>query len=550
MSYLVLARKWRPQHFEELLGQEHVSQTLKNAILQNRIAHAFLFCGPRGVGKTSAARILAKTLICAKAKEAQSCNQCFACEEISKGTSMDVIEIDGASNNGVDSIRELRDRAHYLPTQGQYKVYIIDEVHMLSQSAFNALLKILEEPPPHLKFIFATTESHKIPMTVLSRCQRFDFKKISLKQLEQHLARISEKEHLKIEKDALTKIAKEGQGSFRDALSLLDQAVSFSGNNVTLKDLQEILGSAHEEKVFELLEKVFKKESIALLKLLSEIYERGHDMKQLTSQILEYVRVLLLIKVSSFESVEKENFLNLTDYELSRLKELSQLLSLEEMEQAFHILFKGSQDMALTLYPHMILETTLIKLLHLKSLTSIESLLVQVGGLQKSWGERPLPMVSSQSVSAIETPSSAVGTSSGTKNWSTLVEFVKTKKPSLAALLEHGYVVQWADHKITLGLPKDSVFYKLLSDRENVLAFEKVAQEFLNMKITLLVTEMATNVANVDGGLTSLVQENEQKLEQVKKKMMQHGLIQEAQKVFDGKVIDVKVEKRTDRSHE
>ncbi|MBI3018689.1 MAG: DNA polymerase III subunit gamma/tau, partial [Deltaproteobacteria bacterium] len=541
-------RKWRPQHFEELLGQEHVSQTLKNAILQNRIAHAFLFCGPRGVGKTSAARILAKTLICAKAKEAKSCNQCSACEEISKGISVAVIEIDGASNNGVDSIRELRDRAHYLPTHGHTKVYIIDEVHMLSQSAFNALLKILEEPPAHLKFIFATTEAHKIPMTILSRCQRFDFKKIPLKQLEQHLAGISEKENFKIEKEALTKIAKEAQGSFRDALSLLDQVISFSGNNVALKDLQEILGSAHEEKVLELLEKAFKKESAALLKLLSEIYERGQDMKQLTSQILEYVRVLLLIKISSFEAIEKENFLNLTDYELSRLKDLSGLLSLEEMEQAFHILFKGSQDMALTLYPHMVLETTLIKLLQLKPLISIENLLEKVEMLQKSWRESPFPSVSVQSSAPVVTPvSSSPIHSLGAKNWGTLVEFVKTKKPSLAALLEHSYLVQWADHKITLGLPKGSVFYKLLSDRENVLAFEKVAQEFLNTKATLLVTEMATKG---DGSLTNLVQENEQQMDQIKKKVMQHELVQEAQKVFDGKVIDVKVEKRKDSPHE
>ncbi|MBI3017824.1 MAG: DNA polymerase III subunit gamma/tau [Deltaproteobacteria bacterium] len=539
MSYLVLARKWRPQYFEELLGQEHVSQTLKNAILQNRIAHAFLFCGPRGVGKTSAARILAKTLICPKSKEAKSCNQCSACEEISKGISVDVIEIDGASNNGVDSIRELRDRAHYLPTQGQYKVYIIDEVHMLSQSAFNALLKILEEPPAHLKFIFATTEAHKIPTTILSRCQRFDFKKIPLKQLEQHLTRISEKENLKIEKDALIKIAKEAQGSFRDALSLLDQAISFSGTTITLKDLQEILGSAHEEKVLELLEKVFKKESEALVKLLSEVYERGQDMKQLTSQILEYARVLLLIKVSSFEAIQKENFLNLTDHELARLKGLSELLSLEEMEQAFHILFKGSQDMVLTLYPHMILETTLIKLLQLKPLTSIESLLQKVEALQK--------YVPPQSPTTMITPATSPTRPLGTKNWSHLVEFVKIQKPSLAALLEQCYLVQWGDSKITLGLPKDSVFHKLLSDRENIFAFEKLAQEFLNTKVALLITEIATKG---DGGLTNLVQENERQMEQIKKKVMQHELVQEAQKVFDGKVIDVKIEKRKEGPHE
>jgi len=242
MSYLVLARKWRPQLFEEVIGQRHVTQTLQNAISQQRVAHAFLFTGARGVGKTSSARILAKALNCEKGLRTNPCNECASCQEITHGTSMDVIEIDGASNRGIDEIRELRENVRYTPAKSRYKVYIIDEVHMLTKEAFNALLKTLEEPPPHIVFIFATTEPHKIPATILSRCQRYDFKRIPFREVVESLKWIVEKEGIQISQRGLLSIAQGSEGSLRDAQSLLDQVIAYSGREIRDEDVVEVLG--------------------------------------------------------------------------------------------------------------------------------------------------------------------------------------------------------------------------------------------------------------------------------------------------------------------
>src|SRR5512136_1075662 len=241
-SYLVLARKWRPQLFEEVVGQRHITQTLQNAISQKRVAHAFLFTGARGVGKTSSARILAKALNCEKGPGTNPCNQCATCQEVTHGTSMDVIEIDGASNRGIDEIRELKENVRYTPAKSRYKIYIIDEVHMLTTEAFNALLKTLEEPPPHVIFVFATTEPHKIPLTILSRCQRYDFKRIPLASILEQLRTIATQEGMEISDQSLHLIAREAEGSMRDAQSLLDQVLSYAGQKVSDKEVIEVLG--------------------------------------------------------------------------------------------------------------------------------------------------------------------------------------------------------------------------------------------------------------------------------------------------------------------
>ncbi len=543
MSYLVLARKWRPQYFSELLGQEHVCQTLTNAIKHDRIAHAFLFCGPRGVGKTSAARILAKTLICPRGKSGKPCNNCAICEEISNGASIDVIEIDGASNNGVDSIRELREKAHYLPAQGIYKVYIIDEVHMLSQSAFNALLKILEEPPPHLKFIFATTESYKIPATIISRCQRFDFKKIPLKMLEEHLEKIASQEKIDIEKDALLKIAKEARGSFRDALSLLDQAISFAQNKVTLKHLHEILGSVDEEILFNILEKAFKKEAIPLLKHLAAICGQGHDVKQLSSELLDLLRSLLLLKLALQENKDAalDQIFDLTDHEISRLKELASLVSLEELELAYQFMFKGIQDMAYTRHPQFVLETTLIKILQLKPLIPIEILLERVEALQKSF-KRPIPpALPEQHPQVPLSPTKNAAIPSSNDLWNKLVEHIKVKRPALAAILEHGYFIACDQNKITIGFSQNSVFHKLLSEKDNILSFQKIVSDYLNMPMSLHIAEL--NSDHLKKTYKNLVQENEKEIHEIKKEALEHEWVQTTQKIFDADIIDVKVSK-------
>ena len=252
MSYLVLARKYRPSNFDEVIGQEHITELLKSAMLSNRVAHSYLFCGPRGIGKTSCARILAKSLNCQEGPTTTPCNKCSSCQEISRGTSFDVLEIDGASNRGIDEIRTLRQNVKFAPSYGRYKIYIVDEVHMLTTEAFNALLKTLEEPPEHVKFIFATTDPNKVPPTIISRCQRCDFKRIPLKLAAESLAKICEAEKFKIEQEALYAIAKACQGSFRDALSILDQVSVLSDREIKGEDVYSMLGLVEKDFLFEM----------------------------------------------------------------------------------------------------------------------------------------------------------------------------------------------------------------------------------------------------------------------------------------------------------
>ena len=280
MSYLVLARKWRPQLFDDLVGQEHVSRTLKNAITADRVHHAFLFTGARGVGKTSAARIFAKALNCQEGPTTQPCGVCPSCVEITNSRGMDVLEIDGASNTGVDDIRELRESIRYLPSQSRYKIFIIDEVHMLSINAFNALLKTLEEPPEHAKFIFATTEPHKIPITILSRCQRFDFKKIGLVPLQARLRTIADQENIEIADSGLAMIARSGGGSMRDALSTLDQAIAFCGNRVGDDELQSLLGLVSRALLLETIKAILERDPGELLALVQKVDGHCHSFRK------------------------------------------------------------------------------------------------------------------------------------------------------------------------------------------------------------------------------------------------------------------------------
>jgi DNA polymerase-3 subunit gamma/tau len=302
MSYLVLARKWRPQTFGEVIGQEHVTRTLTNAIAQGRIHHAFLFSGARGVGKTTAARILAKALCCEQGPTATPCNQCELCREITAGTAVDVQEIDGASNNSVDEVRQLRENVKYQPARARRKLFIIDEVHMLSQSAFNALLKTLEEPPPHVTFIFATTEPHKIPITILSRCQRYDFKLIPTRRLEEHLGAITGKEGIAIDGGALGTIAREAAGSVRDALSLLDQMIAYVGDDpIDEARVAEVLGLADRTVLFELSAAVLARDARRALEVLGHVFERGVDLGQFARAFADHLRDLHVTKVCGGE---------------------------------------------------------------------------------------------------------------------------------------------------------------------------------------------------------------------------------------------------------
>ena len=297
MAFVSLYRKWRSQTFDEIVGQIHVTQTLKNAIEYNRIAHAYLFCGPRGTGKTSTARILAKALNCEKGPLPNPCNRCNVCKQISSGAALDVIEIDAASNRGINEIRDLREKVKYAPTKGRYKVYIVDEVHMLTKEAFNALLKTLEEPPEHVIFVLATTEPHKLLPTILSRCQRFDFKRISINDTVEHLKIVGKKEGLYLEDEAVNLIAANSEGSLRDALSLMDQLISFSGKNVKLEDVITVVGTVSEKIFFMLTLCVIEQDPAKGLSIIRKLIEDGRDINQLIKDFIQYFRDLLVIKI-------------------------------------------------------------------------------------------------------------------------------------------------------------------------------------------------------------------------------------------------------------
>ncbi len=296
MAYTVMARKWRPRNFEEMVGQDHIAQTIRNAINGKRIAHAFLFTGTRGVGKTTSARIMAKCLNCDNGPTAQPCDQCSNCLSVIQGNSMDVLEIDGASNNSVDDIRELREQVKYAPMQGRHKIYIIDEVHMLSKGAFNALLKTLEEPPPHVVFIFATTESNKVPHTILSRVQRFDFKRISEPKIRQRLEFICTQENIQAETEALETIARKADGSMRDALSLFDQVYAFSGSQLSVVSVRQVLGIPPEESYDALMKCIETKNESEVFTIIESIYSEGVEVAEFLLGFGSYLRDLLFCR--------------------------------------------------------------------------------------------------------------------------------------------------------------------------------------------------------------------------------------------------------------
>ncbi|HEX2767727.1 MAG TPA: DNA polymerase III subunit gamma/tau, partial [Geobacteraceae bacterium] len=378
MSYLVLARKWRPQTFSDLIGQEHVSQTLKNAIESGRVAHAFLFTGARGVGKTSAARILAKALNCERGSTPEPCNACPACSEITAGTSVDVFEIDGASNTGVDDIRDLRDTVKYLPARCRFKIFIIDEVHMLSTNAFNALLKTLEEPPAHIKFIFATTEPHKLPITILSRCQRFDFKRIALPVIAKHLRHIVAQEKVSITDAGLTMIARKGDGSMRDALSVLDQVLAFCGEQVRDEEVVTLLGVVDRRLLLEASRAVFARDCRAALDIVKRVDSFGYNMRQFCQELIDHFRHMTIIKAVG----PAADIPDLSEAELKEIREQAAPAELADLQRHLAILLKAESEMAQATFPRLVLEMALLKMSTLVPVVPVNEILARLKALE------------------------------------------------------------------------------------------------------------------------------------------------------------------------
>ena len=373
MAYTVTARKWRPMTFNDVIGQEHVTRTLQNAIKYNRTAHAYIFSGPRGIGKTSTARILAKSLNCFNGPTTEPCNNCSNCIEITESRSMDVLEIDGASNRGIDEIRNLRENVRYVPVKGNYKIYIIDEVHMLTLQAFNALLKTLEEPPDKVIFIFATTQPYQVPLTILSRCQRFNFKRITTSDIIKQLKNICNSEGITIDNDSLSVIAKKADGSMRDAQSLLDQIVSFSGDEIKTENVFKVLGMVKEEIFFEITDNILNKDLKKGLELSEKIISEGYDLQEFFAGLIEHLRNLLVAKITnSTDLIETSaNYKNKYLQTASHFKE-DDILRLISVASSAEISIKRSPQ------PVIMMETALMKMFRIDRSVDIEEIVKKI----------------------------------------------------------------------------------------------------------------------------------------------------------------------------
>lgn len=380
MSYMALYRKWRPGVFEDVKGQEHIVTALKNQIKADRVGHAYLFCGTRGTGKTTVAKLFAKAVNCEHPIDGSPCGECAACQAIGSQSSMNVIEIDAASNNGVDNIREIRDEVQYSPAEGKYKVYIIDEVHMLSIGAFNALLKTLEEPPSYVIFILATTEVHKIPVTILSRCQRYDFRRISIDTIAGRLMELMEKEQIEVEEKAIRYVAKAADGSMRDALSLLDQCIAFYlGQKLTYENVLEVLGATDTEVFSRLVRMVHSQDTKGILGLVDEMMREGRELSQFVTDFLWYLRNLLLLKTCD----GSEDSLDLSEENKKLLIEEAQLMDAEIIMRYIRVISELLNQMKYSTQKRVLLEVGLIKLAKPQMETNTESLLHRIMQLEE-----------------------------------------------------------------------------------------------------------------------------------------------------------------------
>lgn len=497
MAYQIFALKWRPQDFDQIVGQNHVVNLLKNSIQKGRLAYAYLFAGPRGVGKTSTARILAKSLNCKKGPTISPCQECVSCQEITQCRSLDVLEIDGASNRGIDEIRALRESVRFAPSGGRFKIYIIDEVHMLTNEAFNALLKTLEEPPKFVKFIFATTQVNRIPATILSRCQRLDFRRIPLLDIINQLKKIIAQERINLEDEVLFTIARASDGSLRDAESILDQLTSFTkGNRISISDVSSLLGVLEQEILFELTDKIIKKDARGVLNLLNTMLRQGKDTNIILSNIIEHFRNLIVAKISQGDAYLIDLPLELT----KRLLSQSQHFSLEELFSIFNLLV-NTQQMAKSIDSSIIpLEINLIRITQEKK-ASVSETKVKPEIQQNTQG----PKVESKAENdrenntgdcesgkeknspdpvMKETPNKTGLSNALKENWPKIIDNLSKVKMSVATFLSEGIPLKLENDILTISFSDTCSLHKeTLEKKENRLLIEKMLSQFFKKNL-------------------------------------------------------------------
>ena len=570
MAYTVLARKYRPQSFEDLVGQEHVARTLANAIDANRVAHAFLFTGVRGVGKTTTARLLAKALNCEKGPTPTPCNECGPCREITAGIDVDVQEIDGASNNSVEDVRRLQESLPYRPQRDRYKIVIVDEVHMLSAGAFNAFLKTLEEPPDHVKFIFATTESHKVPVTIRSRCQQYDFRLIPHRLIAERVRAILDAEALSADDEAISVVAREAAGSMRDALTLLDQLVAISDDRITADTVAASLGIAAREALYDVARAVLEGDGAGVVGAIDGLADKSVDMQHFARQLLQLMRDLVVLKLGAGDPAEW------VPEEREAAEALIDDVDILELQRAFRATSMVMDEMAQSPNPKLMLEMGLVRVATRPPLQSVSELLarletVQGGAAGGSSGDprprkpkpkpaprptkpkaearpepeaepEPKPQDPNQPIMPATKHSGGFQTSTGEvltpirraalQEWEDLVGTLEQQQPALAAVLEHGIPKAVGPDRIVLSFKDGSFYGRQAESAESIAAIERIAEQQLGARPEIVIRFDAQGEATTKTVAAVAAQRKEAEAEAKRKEALNHPRVRDAIDVF------------------